>query len=68
MVYENVKAGTAYVVESKLKVMLEQDYLALEKNTVILSTAKDLNRINSLKDSSATPQNDGDKLKGQNDG
>ena len=31
VVYENAKAGTAYVVESKLKVMLEQDYLALEK-------------------------------------
>ena len=37
-----------YVVESKLKVMLEQDYLALENNsirpkkTVILSEAKDL--------------------------
>ena len=34
VVYENAKAGTAYVVESKLKVMLEQDYLSLEKNTV----------------------------------
>jgi hypothetical protein len=32
VVYENAKAGTAYVVEAKLKVMLEQDYLALEKN------------------------------------
>jgi len=32
VVYENVKGGTAYVVEAKLKVMLEQDYLALEKN------------------------------------
>jgi len=32
VVYENAKAGTAYVVESKLKVMLEEDYLALEKN------------------------------------
>jgi hypothetical protein len=32
VVYENAKAGTAYIVESKLKVMLEQDYLALEKN------------------------------------
>ena len=31
VVYENAKAGTAYVVESKLKVMLEQDYLALRK-------------------------------------
>ncbi len=34
VVYENPKAGTAYVVESKLKVMLEQDYLALEKNVI----------------------------------
>ena len=32
VVYENAKAGTAYVVESKLKVMLEQDYLALQKH------------------------------------
>jgi len=32
VVYENAKAGTAYVVESKLKVMLEQDYLALNSD------------------------------------
>ena len=32
VVYENAKAGTAYLVESSLRVMLEQDYLALEKN------------------------------------
>ena len=32
VVYENTKAGTAYVVESKLKVMLEEDYLAMDKN------------------------------------
>jgi len=37
VVYENAKAGTAYVVESKLKVMLEQDYLALS-HTVILAS------------------------------
>jgi len=35
VVYENAKAGTAYVVESRLKVMLDQDYLALERNSVI---------------------------------
>jgi len=35
IVYENAKAGTAYVVESKLKVMLEQDYLSLEKHDAI---------------------------------
>src|SRR5258708_34979808 len=35
VVYENAKAGTAYVVESRLKVMLEQDYLSLEKHTSI---------------------------------
>ena len=33
VVYENVKAGTAFVVESKLKVMLEGDYLAIVKNS-----------------------------------
>ncbi len=32
VVYENAEAGTAYVVESRLKVMLEQDYLSLEKH------------------------------------
>jgi len=31
VVYENAKAGTAYVVEARLKVMLEEDYLSLEK-------------------------------------
>ena len=55
VVYENAKTGTAYVIEGKLKVMLEQDYLALEKNAVILSAAKDLK---TPLDSSATPQND----------
>jgi len=50
VVYENAKAGTAYVVESKLKVMLEQDYLALEKNSVIpmKSGIQNKNDINTL--------------------
>jgi hypothetical protein len=39
VVYENAGAGTAFVVDSKLKVMLEQDYLAFEKNTI--SSGKD---------------------------
>jgi len=30
VVYENEKAGTAYVVKAELKVMLEEDYLSLE--------------------------------------
>ena len=34
VVYENARAGTAYVVESRLKVMLDEDYLALDKNTI----------------------------------
>jgi hypothetical protein len=33
VVYENAKAGTAYVVESKLKVMLERDYLSLTRHS-----------------------------------
>jgi len=32
VVYENAKTGTAYIVESKLKVMLEEDYLSLSKH------------------------------------
>jgi serine/threonine protein kinase len=34
VVYENANAGTAYVVDSRLKVMLEQDFLALSHNTL----------------------------------
>jgi len=60
VVYEN--RGTAFVLENHLKVMLEQDYLSLSRhsgNSVILSEAKDLNKINSIRDSSALgPQND----------
>ncbi len=40
VVYENPGSGTAYVVESKLKVMLEQDYLSLEKHGVITAGEK----------------------------
>src|SRR5271167_4736268 len=50
VVYENAKAGTAYVVESKLKVMLEQDYLSFEKHEGIQSIqaqVKDTNQLGS---------------------
>jgi len=49
VVFENAKAGTAYVVESKLKVMLEQDYLSLAKHKDIQSTSqtKDTNQLGS---------------------
>ncbi|MBF0489090.1 MAG: AAA family ATPase [Candidatus Omnitrophica bacterium] len=32
VVYENAKAGTAYVVEARLKVMMEEDYLSMTKH------------------------------------
>ncbi len=53
VIYENAKAGTAYIVESKLKVMLEQDYLSLEKHNVTASAAEqslitNKNSINAL--------------------
>ena len=69
IVYEN--KDSAYVVESRLKVMLEQDYLALGKHggiqnyPVILSAAKDLNKINSIRDSSTTSQNDNNAVGSQ---
>ena len=50
VVYENANAGTAYVVKSTLKVMLEQDYLSLEKHEGIQSEqaqAKDTNQLGS---------------------
>ena len=51
VVYENAKAGSAYVVESKLKVMLEQDYLSLQKHEGIGSEAipqgKETNQLGS---------------------
>ena len=34
VVYENTMAGTVYVIESKLKVMLEEDYLSIQKQNV----------------------------------
>jgi len=34
LVYENAKAGTAYVVQGRLKVMLEQDYLVLSHSVI----------------------------------
>ena len=48
VVYENAKAGTAYVVESKLKVMLEQDYLSLEKHEGIQSEQAQTKNTNQL--------------------
>jgi len=61
VVYENAKAGTAYVVESTLKVMLEEDYLSLEKHSVIASERSE--RSNLLKSkkiasSALPPRND----------
>lgn len=38
VVYENAKTGTAYIVETKLKVMLESDYLALTQRAEIGQT------------------------------
>jgi len=35
VVYENAKAGTAYVVSSSLKVMLDQDYLSMQKHLAV---------------------------------
>ncbi|MDE2215201.1 MAG: class I SAM-dependent methyltransferase [Candidatus Omnitrophica bacterium] len=45
VVYENVEAGTAYVVQARLKVMLEQDYLSLEKHQ--RTTADGVNSLGS---------------------
>jgi adenosine deaminase len=58
VVYENAKAGTAYIVESGLKVMLEQDYLAFEKHAVIPSGVNSAKDHKTPLDPSALPQSD----------
>ncbi len=61
VVYENAKAGTAYVVESSLKVLTEQDYLAQDKNAAggaqAVRFARSLRGTMAL--SPATPRGDG---------
>jgi len=52
VVYENAKAGTAYVVESKLKVMLEQDYLSLQKHIDVGAGSKPAPKKDGLEPSS----------------
>ncbi len=50
VVYENPKVGAAYVIKSTLKVMLEEDYLSLEKHEGIqskLAHVKDVNQLGS---------------------
>jgi len=48
VVYENAKAGTAYVVEAKLKVMLEEDYLSLTKHQVLEKVSDTFSNVNQL--------------------
>ncbi len=50
VVYENVKAGIAYVVEARLNVMLEQDYLSLQQHVTTRpeqGTAEEANQLGS---------------------
>ena len=48
VVYENAKAATAYVVESRLKVMLEEDYLSMQKHANVGVTEGGKTRDSSL--------------------
>ncbi|MBF0490941.1 MAG: hypothetical protein HQL15_10120, partial [Candidatus Omnitrophica bacterium] len=47
VVYENAKAGTAYVVEARLKVMLEQDYLSMTKHDSPPHKGEEINYLGS---------------------
>ncbi len=59
VVYENAQAGTAYVVESKLKVMLEQDYLAMSKHADVGVTEGGLRPLRALGSEGASPASAG---------
>ncbi len=60
-VYENPTSGSAYIVKSSLKVMMEQDYLASKKNVAGGAEAVDFTRSErgSMASSPATPRGDG---------
>ncbi len=45
VVYENATSGTAYVVKSSLKVMLDSDYLAMQKSAKSTSIENETNQI-----------------------
>jgi len=60
VVYENAKVGAAYVVESKLKVMLEEDYLSLSRHSEQSEESKSALRSFGLR-----PQNDVHSLASQ---
>ncbi len=47
VVYENAETGTAYISKSRLKVMLEEDYLALSQNAKKDSHASDASKLGS---------------------
>ncbi len=61
VVYENADAGTAYVVDSKLKVMLEEDYLSQAKHENVAQNGdsplenNDKGTVPILKDSRVKP-------------
>lgn len=44
VVYENTKAGEVYITDSRLKVLLEQDYLATELNSAQAKIVRDSGR------------------------
>jgi len=47
IVYENAQAGTAYVKEATLKVMLDQDYLSMTKHVSSPAQDSDINKLGS---------------------
>ena len=47
VVYENSKVGAAYVVESQLKVMLEEDYLSLSHYSKVTKVSGDISSLGS---------------------
>ncbi|MDE2028630.1 MAG: hypothetical protein KGJ11_08820, partial [Candidatus Omnitrophica bacterium] len=52
VVYENAQAGTAYVVQARLKVMLDQDYLSMHKHyaegLAVSRSTEGVNQLGSL--------------------
>ncbi len=59
VIYENETAGTAYVVDSKLKVMLEEDYLSMQKHGYVGVAEGGLRPLRALGPEGASPASAG---------
>lgn len=66
VMYENAAAGTAYIVEARLKVMLEEDYVARDQHTPVSGSPKAAPAAKEIVQEFIIPQLEKEVNEGQN--